>query len=65
MLQKKLKNERAKDSILSGNDIKKLRKVYQNYSISLEDITFDVKSIMDHEGISKAKAINHIIEILQ
>lgn len=65
MLQKELKNERAEDSILSGSDIKRLRKAYQNYSISLEDLTFDVKSIMDHEGVSKSKAINHIIGLLQ
>lgn len=65
MLQKKLKNKKSKDNILSRNDIEKLRKVYQNYSTPLEVLAFDVKSIMNHEGVSKSKAINNIINILE
>jgi hypothetical protein len=64
MLQKNIKDERTKDDILSGNDIKKLRQAYQNYSIPLEYLVFDVKSIMENEGLSKVKAVNHIINIL-
>lgn len=64
MLQNYIENETTKDNVLSGNDIKKLRNAYQNYSISLEELTFDVKSIMNHESVSKTKAVNHIINIL-
>lgn len=54
-----------KNIVLSKKDIKKLRNVYQNYTIPIEYLTLDVKSIMDSEGISKYQAINKILKILK
>ncbi|MBD7915847.1 hypothetical protein H9660_11895 [Clostridium sp. Sa3CUN1] len=50
--------------ILSKNDIIKLRKAYKNYNISVECLAFDVKSIMDNEGVNKNQAINRILSII-
>lgn len=54
---------RMNNAILSENDIIKLRKAYKNYNISVDCLIFDVKSIMDNEGIDKYQAINHILSI--
>ena len=55
---------RMNNDILSKNDIIKLRKAYKNYNISVDYLIFDVKSIMDNEGIDKCQAINHILSII-
>lgn len=52
------------NNILSQNDITRLRNAYKNYNISIEYLIFDVKSIMDNEGISKNQAINRILKII-
>ena len=55
---------RNNNDILSVNDIIKLRKAYKNYNISVECLIFDVKSIMDNEGVNKNQAINRILSII-
>lgn len=55
---------RNNNNILSENDIIKLRKAYKNSNISVECLSFDVKSIMDNEGVNKNQAINRILSII-
>lgn len=50
--------------ILSKKDIEKLRKAYNNYSISQDYLNFEVKNIMKHERISKDEAISNILKLV-
>lgn len=52
------------NNILSTNDILILKKAYKNYNISIENIIFDVKSLMINEKINKEQAINRILNII-
>ena len=59
-----MRNCISKDIVLSKKDIESLKKAYDNNKITSEDLSFDVKSIMLNEGITKEKAINRILNII-
>lgn len=53
-----------KDVLLSRQDVKRLRKAYNNYNISVDYLCIDVKNIMLHEGLNKSQAINKILNFI-
>lgn len=58
-----LRNESSIE-VLSKKDIDRLRKAYNNKNISDNYLNFDVINIMKCEGISKEKAINNILKLV-
>ena len=50
--------------ILSKSDIQQLRMAYNNKNISDYYLNFDVSNIMKCENLSKEKAINKILRLL-
>lgn len=51
--------------ILSKEDINKLIEAYGRVDIRIDYVIHDVKSIMINENISKEKAIERILKILE
>ena len=58
-----MKNDRG-NRILSKSDIQQLRTAYNNKSISDDYLNFEVENIMKCENISKEKAINKILSLV-
>ena len=58
-----MKNERI-NVILSGKDINKIKKAYNNEYISDDYLNFEIVNIMKCEDISKEKAINKILSLV-
>ena len=58
-----MKNDRV-NIILSKSDIQQLRMAYNNKNISDYYLNFDVANIMKCENLSKEKAINKILRLL-
>ncbi|MDU2673077.1 MAG: hypothetical protein E7C50_00500 [Clostridium sp.] len=52
------------EKILSKNEIDKLRKAYNNESISENYLNSEVLNIIKSEGVSKEKAIEKIIKLV-
>lgn len=58
-----MKNERI-NVILSKKDINKIKKAYNNKNISDDYLNFEIVNIMKCEDISKEKAINKILSLV-
>ena len=58
-----MKNGRG-NIVLSKSDIQQLRMAYNNENISDYYLNFDVANIMKCENLSKEKAINKILRLL-
>lgn len=58
-----MKNERI-NVILSEKDINKIKKAYNNEYISDDYLNFEIVNIMKCEDISKEKAINKILSLV-
>ena len=58
-----MKNDRG-NIVLSKSDIQQLRMAYNNENISDYYLNFDVANIMKCETLSKEKAINKILRLL-
>ena len=58
-----MKNDRG-NIILSKSDIQQLRMAYNNKNISDYYLNFDVANIMKYGKLSKEKAINKILRLL-
>ena len=58
-----MKNERI-NVILDKKDINKIKKAYNNENISDNYLNFEIVNIMKCEDISKEKAINRILSLV-
>lgn len=58
-----MKNERI-NVILDKKDINKIKKAYNNENISDNYLNFEIVNIMKCEDISKEKAINKILSLV-
>ena len=58
-----MKNESI-NVILSEKDINKIKKAYNNEYISYDYLNFEIVNIMKCEDISKEKAINKILSLV-
>lgn len=58
-----MKNERI-NLILTKKDINKIKKAYNNEHISDDYLNFEIANIMKCEDISKEKAINKILSLV-
>lgn len=53
-----------KNFVLSKVDVKRLRKAYDNYNISIYYLNDEVKNLMNCENLSKEDAIEKIFKII-
>ena len=59
-----MNNENSNLNIISKKDIEKIRKAYNNYSISEDYLIFEIQNIMKHEDVNKIQAINKILSLV-